>query len=237
MLRALTLNLRSYFDWDNRKDTIISLINKLGPDFVAFQEAQTNRSFSYFPQTEPIADSCSYKYRVFAPTYQRSNQVDKDGGMTQETSYGLALLSKHPIISSETYFLSQHPDHDEACSVLFCKIEVDGKIVDICNVHFGNSDLFADLHIKELMDLCKKRNIKPIIVGDFNIFKLSAYKQSLLKGYVLSSDTAKYKSMPKSSGTLDYIVVPSSDYTIDNVVCPKEYVSDHRCLFAIISPK
>lgn len=237
MFRALTLNLWSYFDWDNRKDSIILLINKLGPDFVAFQEAQTNHSFSYFPQTESIADSCGYKYRVFAPTYRRSNQVDKDGGMTQETSYGLALLSKHPIISSETYFLSQHPDYDEACSVLFCKIEIDGKIVDICNVHFGNSDLFADLHITELMDLCKKRNVKPIIVGDFNIFKLSAYKQSLLKGYVLSSDVAKYESMPKSSGTLDYIVVPSSDYTIDSVVCPEKYISDHRCLFATISPK
>lgn len=234
MLTLMTLNLWGYFDWENRKDTITSVINKLNPDVIAFQEAQTNHSFSPWPQSDFIADICNFKYRIFAPTYRRDGQVDKKGGMTQETSFGLALISKYPIISSETYFLRQHPDHDEACSVLFVKLDMNGEEVDVCNVHFGNSDLFSDLHINELMDLCEERSVQPIILGDFNHFQLDMYKEKRLKGYSLTTDIAKYESMPKNNGTLDYIVVPAKKYSLKKVICPAEYVSDHRALFASI---
>lgn len=234
MLKFMTLNLWCYFDWENRKDNITSVVNDLNPDFIAFQEAQTNHAFSPWPQSDFIADNGGFTHRVFAPTYKRDGQIDKDGGMTQETSFGLACISKYPIISSETYFLRQHPDHDEACSVLFVKIDMDGSQVDICNVHFGNSDLFSDLHFNELMDLCEKRGVKPILLGDFNHFNLGIYKENWLKNYSLTTDVAEYESMPKNSGTLDYIVVPSEQYTITNVICPPEYLSDHRGLFAAV---
>lgn len=233
-MKIMTLNLWCYFDWDNRKDTIDALVKKEAPDFVAFQEAQTNPAFSDFPQSDAIADAGGYRYRAFAPTYKRDGQIDKNGDMTQETSFGLALISKYPIISSETYFLRQHPDHDEACSVLFCKIDVNGTILDVCNVHFGNSDLFSDLHLNELMDLCEKRGTRPIILGDFNHFDLGVYKQSRLREYTLTTDVAVYESMPKNSGTLDYIVVPSDRCVISSVVCLDEYVSDHRALLATV---
>lgn len=237
MLRIMTLNLWCYFDWENRKNTITSVISGLDPDFIAFQEAQTNPSFSPWPQSDFIADACHYTYRAFAPTYKRDGQIDTGGGMTQETSYGLAFISKYPIISSETYFLRQHPDHDEACSVLFVKLAIDGEMVDVCNVHFGNSDLFSDLHLNELMDLCETRGIKPILLGDFNHFNLGVYKQNRLRDYSVTTDVADYESMPKNNGTLDYIVVPSDSYSISAVKCPAEYVSDHRAVYAIVEQK
>jgi endonuclease/exonuclease/phosphatase family metal-dependent hydrolase len=237
MLKVMTLNLWCYFDWDNRKENIVSLIKDESPDIIGFQEAQTNHAFSDFPQSDLVADTIEYKYRVFAPTYKRDGQVDRDGGMTQETSYGLALVSRYPIISVETYFLRRHPDYDEETSVLFCRIDVDGTIIDVCNVHFGNSALFSDLHLNELIDLCEERNIKPIIVGDFNNFDLGAYKQNRLKDYTLSTEVEKYESMPKNKGTLDYIVVPASLYDIKAIVCSEIYVSDHRTLIADIDFK
>jgi len=231
----MTLNLWCYFDWENRKDNIVSLIRNESPDFITFQEAQTNHAFSAFPQSDFIADTTGYSYKVFAPTYKRDGQIDKNGDMNQETSYGLAFISKHPITSVETYFLRRHPDYDEETSVLFCKVDVGGEIIDICNVHFGNSDLFSDLHLNELIDLCEERNIEPIIAGDFNNFNLSAYKQSRLKDYILSTDIKEYESMPKNKGTLDYIIVPSSIYDIKTINCPDTYVSDHRALIANIN--
>jgi endonuclease/exonuclease/phosphatase family metal-dependent hydrolase len=230
----MTLNLWCYFDWENRKNTITATVKDLRPDVIAFQEAQTNSAFSLFPQSDFVADHGEYKYRVFAPTYKRDEQIDKSGGMTQETSFGLALISKYPIVSSETYFLRQHLDHDEMCSILICKIEIEGKMIDICNVHFGNSDLFSDLHMNETMDLFEARGSEPILLGDFNHFNLEVYKETRLKSYTLTTDVAKYESMPKNNGTLDYIVVPSARYTIKNVICPDVYVSDHRALFATI---
>jgi endonuclease/exonuclease/phosphatase family metal-dependent hydrolase len=232
MLKLMTLNLWCYFDWENRKNNITSVIKKLNPDIIALQEVQTNHSFSAWPQSNIIADSCGFKYRVFAPTYRRDGQIDKNGDMTQETSYGLALISKYPVISSETYFLRQHPDHDEACSVLFVTLAVDSKEIVLCNVHFGNSDLFSDLHLNELMDLCEERKICPILLGDFNHFNLSVYKTTRLKDYSITTDVAEYISIPKNNGTLDYIVVPADIYSIQSVVCPSEYVSDHRAVFA-----
>lgn len=237
MLKVMTLNLWCYFDWDNRKDNITSLIKEESPDIIGFQESQTNHAFSDFPQSDVIANATGYTYRVFAPTYKRDGQVDADGGMTQETSYGLALISKYPIVSVETYFLRRHPDYTEETSVLFCKIDVGGTIVDVCSVHFGNSELWSNLHLNELMDLCEERNVQPIILGDFNHFHLDVYKENRLKDYSLTTDIAEYESMPKNNGTLDYIVVPSSLYTIDEVTCPEVYVSDHRAVVATIGLK
>ena len=234
MLKAMTLNLWCYFDWNNRRDTITSLIKSESPDFVAFQEVQTNHAFSAFPQSDFIANACGYEYRVFAPMYKRDGQIDRSGNMTQETSYGLAFISKHPIISVESYFLRRHPDYKEETSVLFCKIKINDDIVDVCNVHLGNSDLFSDLHINELMDLCEERNIEPILIGDFNNFGLVAYKENRLKNYKISTEVGDYESAPKDKGTLDYIIVPSSRYDIKQVACPDVYVSDHRALIAEI---
>lgn len=234
MFKIMTLNLWCYYDWENRKDAILSLVNEQNPDCIALQEVQTNFAFSAYPQSDFIANSCGYDYRVFAPTYARDSQIDRGGKRNQRTSYGRAFISKYPIVSSEGYFLQQYPDHDEANSVLFCKVEVGGIRIDICNVHFANSDKHSDLHLNELMDICEKRQLQPILLGDFNNFDLGAYKNTRLKDYILSTDIVDYVSMPKDNGTLDYVAVPSSQYTLKDVLCSDKYVSDHRALLASI---
>lgn len=237
MFKIMTLNMWGYYDWEDRKQNILSLVNEQNPDVITLQEVQLNHAFSYFPQSDFIADNCGYENRVFAPTYPRNDQIDKSGDRTQRTSYGLAIISRHPIITSETHFLQLYPDHDEECSVVFAKIQVNGKMIEVCNVHFANSDKHSDLHLKELMDVCKQRDQKPIILGDFNNFHLDTYKGSILKDYTLTTDVASYTSMPKDNGTLDYIVVPTADYKISTVLCPDEYVSDHKALIATLGPK
>lgn len=235
MIKLATLNIWGYTDWVNRKDSIVSVINSLQPDILALQEVQTNLAFSPRPQSDFLAKCCGFSYRIFAPTYRRGQQIDRQGEETQEASYGLALLSMYPIMSSETYFLRQHTEHAETCSVLFVALNVDGARTEICNVHFGNSDLSSDLHLNELMDLCEMRKSRPIIVGDFNNFGLNGYKQTRLDGYELSTDKADYISLPKNDGTLDYIAAPSGSYSIREVICPEEYLSDHRMVLASIS--
>jgi endonuclease/exonuclease/phosphatase family metal-dependent hydrolase len=232
MLKLMTLNLWGYHDWDNRTENIVSLINKQNPDCIVLQEVLTNKSFSDFPSSDFIANHADYKYKVFAPTYARTNSKDREGNRTQRASYGQAFLSKHLIVSTESYFLQRYPDHDEDTTALFCSIEVDGSIVEICNVHFANTAKHSDLHLNELMDLIENRGSQPIILGDFNIYDLSTYKTSRLTSYILSTDVMAYTSMPGDNGTLDYIVVPKSKYKIKDIVCPKQYVSDHRALLA-----
>jgi len=234
MLKIMTLNMWGYYEWENRKENLLSLIREQNPDCIALQEVQLNHAFSDYPESDFIADNLDYKYRVFAPTYPRNDQIDRDGNRNQRTSYGLAFLSRYPIETSETHFLELYPDHDEECSVVFCKVNVAGKLIDMCNVHFANSDKHSDLHLHELMDVCEKRKQQPIILGDFNNFNLSSYKSTRLKDYALSTDKNEYTSLPKDDGTLDYIVAPTSKYSLASVTCPDTYVSDHRALFATV---
>lgn len=157
-----------------------------------------------------------------------------DENIKTRQSHGLAIISRHPIAAHEGHALKQHPDHDEKCAILFTKLAIDDRIVDICNVHFGNSDLFSDLHIKECMAVCANRGVLPIIMGDFNNFRLQDYSASQLKDYIIGTDVAPYISMPKNDGTLDYIVTPSS-MKMGDIRCPSAYVSDHRPVLANVT--
>lgn len=231
----MSLNLWRYHEWDNRIDNIVSLINQENPDCIAFQEVLTNHAFSDFPASDFIADKCGYKYRAFAPTLARHSTRDKEGRHNQLASEGQAFISKLPINSSESYFLTYHPEYPEEKAVLFCSLEVNDKYIDICNVHLANSSI-AYPQLDQVLELIDKRKIQPIILGDFNIYKLAEYKakSSLLQKYTLSSEIADYISYPEDKDSLDYIVVPNSKFTLTNVKCPELYISDHCALIATI---
>ena len=236
MLKLMTLNLFRYHDWGERKGNIAALVHDLQPDIVVMQEVLTNRAFSDMPQSDFIADTCNYRYRSFAPTLLRMNSRDKAGNRNQQASEGQACISKFPIVSTENYFLRQYPDYPEDVSVQFCTLDVDGESVELCNVHFANNHI-AFKHLDELLELIEKRAAKPIIIGDFNIYKLAEYKAKVgpLTGYQISSDISEYVSYEADGESLDYIAAPASKYDIKDVVCPEVYVSDHRAVMATVA--
>jgi len=236
MFKATTLNLWGYHDWDERSDNIVAFFNQEKPDCVALQEVLTNHAFSDFPSSDFIADNCDHTYRVFAPTYPRKNSKDREGNRTQRASYGQAFLSKHPIVSSESYFLKLYEEHPEENTVLFCDVEIEGRVVSFCNVHFANRTQFSELHLAELMELIQKRNVSPILLGDFNIWlrDMARYKSQWFGNYTISSDVDAYISDPIDNDTLDYIITPNAKYAMTNVQCHDEYVSDHKAVSATI---
>ncbi len=232
----MTLNLWRYHDWDNRIDSIVSLIRDEQPDIIAFQEVMTNHAFSDFPATDVIADSCGYAYRSFAPTLARHATRDRDGNHTQLASEGQAVISKYPIIRTESYFLTYRTDYPEEKAILICDINVDGQIFELCNIHLANSKV-AYPQLEQVLELMETRRSKPIILGDFNIYKLADYKSRsrLLNDYTISSELADYVSYPGDDDSLDYIAVPKSTYTLRHIWCPDKYVSDHRAVIGDIS--
>ena len=242
MFKVMTLNLWGYHDWntpkaswDQRLANIFELAKQERPDVIALQEVLTNHAFSDWPQSDLIANQAGYKYRVNAPTLARNNSRDREGNRTQRAPHGQAVISKYPIVTSESYFVRLYPEYPEECSVLFCKIDTPDGAVDLCDVHFANSDI-AYKHLDQLLDLVAARNVRPIILGDFNIYNLAAYKQknTLLQEYTLSSELAEYISYPDDKDTLDYIIAPSESIKLSNILCPNTYVSDHRALLADI---
>ena len=233
MVKLMTLNLWGYEQWDTRKDAISSLIRKQSPDIVALQEVQLDIARSSTSQAAYLAEAGGFQYVVYAPSL-RTARHPRGKSLTQGYSHGLALLSKHPILSSESYLLSQGADFKEPCSVLFATVEESGEKTELCNVHFGNTDNESSEHLKELLEVCAARNSRPIIFGDFNIFGLGSNGQdNLLDNYILSSSQLDYISIPKNNDTLDYIAVPE-EYSFASVSCPDDKVSDHRAVIAEI---
>ena len=232
-LKIVTLNLWRYYDWPDRRRNVLEFIAKNNPDIIALQEVQLNKSFSELSQAEDIAKSAGYKYHVFSPTMKKTDQIDLNGDFTQEAEHGLAIISKYPITSSESYLLQKHPQDKEKRTVLFCDIQIQDTILRLCNVHFSNRTIYSDLHIKELMDVIKGKKHKPIILGDFNIYDLSPYKLNILDGYKSSRDFSSYTSYPKDDGSLDYVLLPDS-YSFEKISCPAIYLSDHRPVVAEI---
>ena len=237
MFSTMTLNLWAYNDWSIRKQNIINLINDLKPDILTLQEVRIDTRFSYFPQSQEISEKCGYNYHAYSPAWSKSKVDSTSNSNDVAVSHGLSILSKFPITNVTTQFLNKHPDFDEPCIVMFADIDMEGELHAVCNVHFANRDLFASLHLQELMSVCKLRNQPTIIQGDFNIFQLGKYKLTLLKHYELSSEKTQYRSFPKDNVTLDYIIVPASRYRIDEVLCPNVYVSDHNAVMARLSKK
>lgn len=233
MTKLLTLNIWGYRDWAQRKDSITALINRLSPDVVALQEVQLDFSISPFSQADYIAKECIFPYVVYTPgiRHERERNIKS---FTTGLSHGIALLSKFPITQVEQYLLAQGEDFREPCALLFADILTDEGRLDICNVHFGNTDKESDLHIRELMAVCDARKSQPVLLGDFNVFDLREYvNNNVLRNYVASIEVEEYISIPKNNGTLDYIVIPKG-YSFRSVECPEDYVSDHRAVYAEI---
>lgn len=232
-MKIATLNLWRYYDWDRRQDKILDTLRELKPDIIALQEVQLNQSFNLLPQSSQIAKSLGYEHYVFAPTSQKSKQIDKNGKFTQSASHGLAIISKYPILTSETVFLKKYESDKELRSILLVSVLVEGSVVNICNVHFENSDSTSKLHLDETISRLKDRNIETIVLGDFNIFDLDKHKD-ILSDYNLSSDITNYISYPKDNGSLDYIILPKN-MQINDVNCSHNDISDHRLLLAEVS--
>jgi len=233
MLRLMTLNLWGYEQWGDRKDAVLSLINRQSPDVIALQEVQLDMNKSSISQASFLAKKELYPYTVYVPSF-RTKRHPRRQSLSGGYSHGLALLSRYPIVSSELYLLSQGAEFNEPCSVLFANIQVDGENIDLCNVHFGNTDQESSKHLEELSEICVARDSQPIILGDFNMFELDKHTSSApLRGYSLSSDELSYISIPKNNGTLDYIAIPKQ-YSFSSVTCPKDIVSDHRAVCADI---
>lgn len=142
-------------------------IKKVNPDIIAVQEVDrnTNRSGN-IDQARILADLLQYNM-VFGKT------IDHDGG-----DYGIAVLSKYPILSQESIILPSFPNGDttsdgyEQRIALVTKVDVPGFEVPIT---FINTHL--DWHEDPTVRLAQVRKIDEVtldmrgiklLVGDFN---------------------------------------------------------------------
>ena len=87
------------------------------------------------------------------------------------SNYGLVTYSKYPIKSEKHIYLKSD---NEQRGLLHTVVDVDGKKLNIINIHLGVKQEERDIQLKEVMSYVK--SLEPedyIIVGDFNEGNLS----------------------------------------------------------------
>lgn len=235
MVKIFNLNLWNYTKFEERKQNILDLIRKHDPDIIVLQEVRDDIKFNKKGdnQAKQLNRELKYPYLEFCQTTDK--QKERPEKYTSYCIEGSAILSKFPIIKAEHIKLTKQPDDRYSCGNLYVRIKAE-KEIDIVAVHFSNSNLFSLLHLIETLKWIKKKDIKPIIVGDFNMYHPNWIDDLTEEEYLSSFRYKTYLSYPPANYNLDYILIPKS-YKFKTFECLQEDVSDHKALVAEVTLK
>ena len=218
----------------NNLRKIARLIEKLQPDFVALQEIdERSRWAGNFDHLEYLRLHCGYPHAVFGINTRRLGLFN--------LCYGNALLSRHPIVLTETVVFGQRSVGEKG--FLFAEFDVAGRRVPIVNLHlhFGSREhrirqigrLLAWLREK-LRERGAHWDLPPIICGDFNNPGHRPDATAALLSHL--SDHADYILHPVNGRTfpsplprrmLDFVLLPPACGRVESAVL-RVMLSDHR---------
>lgn len=230
-LTLASLNLQGFEEWEQRSPKILDFIKRINPDVIVFQEAVFLPSISPHNQAQLLNQDLHYPFEV--STISRL-QKGIEYPVYRE---GLALLSKHPITSSDTVTLKKDPTDELSRIVQLIDIVVDGTIIRLGNVHFSITDFvdYATPHLHETLDILEARNEKRILIGDFNLTYLEdsvslwgdAYKATTEVPYIT------YPLWHEGPKRTDYALIPN-EFSFDSIEVSEDGLSDHRALIIVV---
>ena len=157
--RKLRINLRR----------IAALISRLEPDVVAMQEIDEHSRWSgNFDHLDYLRVYAGFPHAVFGINNRRSGIMN--------LSYGNALLSRHPLLNSETVVFGRRRVGEKG--FLFAELDVGGRRIPVVNLHLHSSSRAWRLHqlnrltnwlrVKRRTRAAAHWAVPPIICGDFN---------------------------------------------------------------------
>jgi len=205
---------------------IAKVINDSDADLVALQEVDvfTNRSGKNLDQATELA-RLTKRHHYFVKT------IDHDGG-----EYGIAILSKFPIVKKESYLLpSAEGVRGEQRAIAFVTVEIDeGVFLDFASTHFDLTPQTRLLQSTFIADLVKNRNLPILLGGDFNAVPNSD-EIRLLDQYFKRSEISNGFTIPEGNPTreIDFIMyTPEHRFKIErHEVIQEHFASDHLPVF------
>ena len=150
-LKVMTYNIQQGYNKFGKKSYLeqLELIKSVNPDILALQETDSVR----------VAGGNSDIVRYYA---DKLNMYSYNGPTPVAGTFGIALLSRFPIVTPRTFFMYSE---GEQTATIQGKLKVGDQIINIYATHLGNDgDMVQQKAILDL--LAKKKNI--ILLGDFN---------------------------------------------------------------------
>ena len=242
-MKILTANIWRYYEWKKRKEKLANFLKKENADIVFLQEVAYDERLKekWKNQIEEINEQVGYSSSTFGKLMEMKKWHEKP--IDWIMFYGFGVLSKYPIKHSEVIILPP-VEKNKKFGFMYVIIETPKGNIDLINVHFENTNKGSKEHLKQTLNWCKKKNIKPIIAGDFNMKIIEDLKEIAEENYEISYLIKPYKSfMPtefshdKVPITLDYIIIHKEKFKFINVGCINNNISDHNPVVAEIKTK
>lgn len=229
-MNITSLNLFGRMDnWPDRQTRIIDYLDRAAPDIAFFQEVVYLPDVSPTTQVTELNAILGYPYEHIAVTRLQTSDT------YSEYREGQGILSKYPIVKSETLVLRQHPEDHLQRIVQLVDVDYHGVIVQFANIQFAELPRHAGIHFKELIDILRARDESRIILGDFNIpnIDIQVFRQLWEADYISSSATP-YISYPLMDTRVDYILLPKA-FAFEAITVSSEGLSDHLALSATVT--
>jgi len=223
-MKLTTLNLQGFIDWQNREPEIVDYLKATNPDVILFQEVVFIPTISAYTQAQLLNQELHYPFEHSAVTRL---QPSHDYETFRE---GLSMLSRYPVLKTDTIVLKQAPGDEHNRIVQLIDIQLHDQIVKLANVHFSLTDTvdYATAHLVETLEIMADKKEERIIAGDFNIDHLEKLAE-LWQDTYRSSTAVPYISYPSQNKRNDYVLVPKT-YEFLDIATSTDGLSDHRAV-------
>ncbi|RZK48482.1 MAG: hypothetical protein EOO99_10120 [Pedobacter sp.] len=215
-------------------DTLARIINREKPDLVALQEVDSGvKRSGNMDQAMLLAHRTGMNYRFF-------KAINYDGG-----EYGIAILSRFPILSAKLIKLPQ-VINAEARVLGYVEVEIaKKKRLIFANTHLdaSSSDANRRVQMKAILDYFKESKYPVILSGDFNDVPRSNTLDAFDSEFERAGEavTSEYfgHTFPQDNPdrTLDYVgwklpspvkgIKPFYLQLVAFSILPEQYASDH----------
>jgi len=213
-------------------DAIAAVIKKENADLVALQEIDidTKRS-GHINQVAQIALKAGY------PSFYFAKAIDFDGGQ-----YGVAILSKYPLSSTQTHKLptdvSTGGEHRVLATATVTLPGNKSLVLACTHLDAQKSDINRDLQIKEITRLANTMAGPIIIAGDFNASEGSNVIKQLDANFQRTCQSCS-GSFGGKEEAIDFIAFRSNSNfsTMQHKVVQDTTASDHLPVVSVLKLK
>lgn len=220
---VMSYNLHQAFGMDNKLDLeeILATIREGDPDIIGFQEADAGRVPSLSIDEVLWLSRRLNMYSAYAPSWG--------------STYGVAVLSKYPIVEHRRYLLTSE-EQQRAC--LKAAIDVRGETLGFFSVHIGLSAEERERQLDEVLKYTAATPPPQLLVGDFNANpgsrEIGRVLEQFNNAFGLSGTGTGYTSPADLPGeTIDYIFV-SPDVEVLSATVISSLASDHLPVVAVV---
>lgn len=199
-------------DNKNRLNDIIIFFNEQNADIVCLQEVTSSQHNTIREMTKTSGKFVANAKRAII-------------------SDGLATYSKYPIVESNHVLLTSKKEHR---GFLHTSYKIEGKLINIINVHLGLDKSERAIQISEIVSYIDSLKGETILVGDFN------EKYIELENFTDSGKYHGYENNPtfeELDTRINYIFITTDSIYSTTYNVLKTDLSDHYLIMANIRYK